>query len=525
MKPEWLGRRLLSSLLLICILGIFYANTLAPDITWANSGDDGGDLITAAATGGVAHPSGYPTYLILAKLFQLFPFGTLAFRTNLLSAVCATLAALVVSDLVRRRLKSEDTAQTWAAFLAGLGFGLSPLLWSQAVITEVYALHSLFVALILWFMPLNGGVPSRERFWLDRIGSLIFGLALGNHITILFLLPPWLLAGTYNLDSGVCLRNSNEYVNEKKASLFRRSLGTLPSRFVWKVIFRRLVWMCFGLLVYLALPLWARSRSPVNWGNPIRFEGFWWLISGRLYQGMVFGVPNELIWPRMRQWVDLLLSQYSLVGFMLAIFGFLFGKQRSKRFLWTTGYIFLVYMIFAFGYNTPDWFTLTIPAFLVLGLWFGLGVVALGEKIAQIHWQNIYFFTLAGLISLVILVNAGFSFVNVDASKDMTAVRFGDDILSRLPKDAVVITRENKDTFTLWYYHFVLGKRPDIAVINSGSLIYDWYRERMSVIYPSLVLVNHNGCYPCMLHDLTSKNARPICETLLDSSDPLICVP
>jgi hypothetical protein len=94
-----------------------------------------------------------------------------------------------------------------------------------------------------------------------------------------------------------------------------------------------------------------------------------------------------------------------------------------------------------------------------------------------------------------------------------------------LPKDAVVITRENKDTFTLWYYHFVLDQRPDIAVINSGSLIYDWYRERMSVIYPGLVLADHEGCYPCMLNDLTTKNTRPICETWVESTDPLICLP
>ena len=45
--------------LIICILT--YLRTLAPGITWANDGYDSGDLITAAVTGGVAHPTGYPT--------------------------------------------------------------------------------------------------------------------------------------------------------------------------------------------------------------------------------------------------------------------------------------------------------------------------------------------------------------------------------------------------------------------------------------------------------------------------------
>ena len=51
------------------IIALAYARTLAPSITWANDGSDSGDLVAAAATLGVAHPTGYPTYLLLARLF------------------------------------------------------------------------------------------------------------------------------------------------------------------------------------------------------------------------------------------------------------------------------------------------------------------------------------------------------------------------------------------------------------------------------------------------------------------------
>ncbi|MBL6983191.1 MAG: DUF2723 domain-containing protein [Anaerolineales bacterium] len=94
--------RWLLPIILLITLGIVYSLTLAPDLTWANRGADGGDLITAAATGGVAHPPGYPTYLTLARLFQMLPVGTVAFRTNILSMVCGLLAALVVADIARR---------------------------------------------------------------------------------------------------------------------------------------------------------------------------------------------------------------------------------------------------------------------------------------------------------------------------------------------------------------------------------------------------------------------------------------
>ncbi|MGC8878576.1 MAG: protein O-mannosyl-transferase family, partial [Anaerolineae bacterium] len=57
---------------------IVYLITLAPSITWCNDGADGGDLITATVTGGVPHPSGYPTYLLLGSLFVHLPLGDLA---------------------------------------------------------------------------------------------------------------------------------------------------------------------------------------------------------------------------------------------------------------------------------------------------------------------------------------------------------------------------------------------------------------------------------------------------------------
>src|SRR5512136_2825733 len=100
-RANRLIRFLPPGILALFLMGV-YLTTMAPGLTWANFGVDGGDLITAAATGGIAHPTGYPLYLLLARLFQYLPIGSLAFRTNLMSALASTSAAALVYSIVVR---------------------------------------------------------------------------------------------------------------------------------------------------------------------------------------------------------------------------------------------------------------------------------------------------------------------------------------------------------------------------------------------------------------------------------------
>ena len=77
----------------LVLLLVVYLLTLAPTITWAHHGADGGDLVAAVARGSIPHPPGFPTYLLLGDLFVRLPWGNLAWRLNLMSAVLAAGAA------------------------------------------------------------------------------------------------------------------------------------------------------------------------------------------------------------------------------------------------------------------------------------------------------------------------------------------------------------------------------------------------------------------------------------------------
>ena len=66
-----------------------YVVTLAPSTAmW-----DASEYITAAYTLGIPHPPGNPLFVLLGRVASLLPFGNVAFRVNLLAAVCSALAA------------------------------------------------------------------------------------------------------------------------------------------------------------------------------------------------------------------------------------------------------------------------------------------------------------------------------------------------------------------------------------------------------------------------------------------------
>ena len=505
-------QRFIFPLLLLTSLSVIYASTIAPGLTWANRGADGGDFITAAATGGVAHPTGYPTYLALARLFQMIPVGNLAFRTNLMSAFFAVLTALIVADLVRRSFTGSEKIARWSGFIAGLAFGLSQLFWSQAVITEVYTLNAFFAALILRLMPIGSEHSPRWRPWLDRLGGLVFGLALGNQITILFLLPVWLLVGI--------LKNDVELPRIRWDQM-----RSLIAALNWHSLVRRGGWLLLGLVIYITIPLRARSGSPVNWGHAVDWAGFRWLISGGFYQERVFHLPLEYLWPRIRNWAGWLQTQYGVIGLALGFYGLLYGSPRAKRYYWITGWIFLMYSIFSVGYDSSDSYALLIPAYLVFALWLGLGVGNLLDEINRLDHKN-WLLPLAGVLTLgVVLFNTRLLYPQVDASQDTRAEVFAQAVMENAPPGAIIFNNDDEDIFALRYYTYALGQRPDIAVF-SGALQYGWYREVMRATYPDLIIPGvGDDCFTCARSALIAANDRPICETFPYDDEVLVCQP
>src|SRR5947209_508958 len=142
-----------------------------------------------AAILGVPHPTGYPLYVLLGKLFTLLPVGDVAYRVNLSSAIYMAGAAAVLFAVAARLIASLGARTWWWAAGAGAAFfALSPTVWSMALVARSYSLNALLVASVIFALVSwrRTGRPG----WFYASCALI-GLSLVHHGTTYLLLPAY----------------------------------------------------------------------------------------------------------------------------------------------------------------------------------------------------------------------------------------------------------------------------------------------------------------------------------------------
>ena len=402
-------------------LGV-YLLTLAPDLTWSHWGGDGGELITAAVTLGIPHPPGYPTYILLGKLISLLPIRPIALAFNLFSALCIALAAGLLASTA---LRLPRTTHQLPSIAVGLSLAFAPLVWSQAVISEVYGLNLLMLALFLW------SLLGKRPFWLS---GLFLGLSITTHLTSLLIIP---LALAYT----------------PPANWPRLGAGILV-----------------GLMPFLALPWLATTGSPVIWGQPTTLSDWWWVVSGRIYHANAFALPAQEVWARAVVWGKLLIMQLTPVGFLLILAGLHPALTRAMRrpnvLLAATA---VLYTLYAFTYATLDSTVLLLPALL-------LGAVLLMPALHRLRaW--------ALLLPLALLL-INFSQQDLHQGDDLR-VRT-ETTLQQAPDHAIVLTPGNETIFTLWYFHHVEKQRPDVILVDENLFAFTWYRQQLAQTYPGL---------------------------------------
>lgn len=183
---------------------VVYVLTTEPTGSWW----DCMEFIATSYKMQVGHPPGAPFFTMLMRLFTLLSLGNpeaVGFAANLMSCVASAFCILfmfwTITHLARKTygrggdgFDATNKTHTWTVIGAGvigsLAYAFTDTFWFSAVEGEVYALSSMFTALVVWLMLKWEDVadePYANR-WLILIAYMM-GLSIGVHILNLLTIP------------------------------------------------------------------------------------------------------------------------------------------------------------------------------------------------------------------------------------------------------------------------------------------------------------------------------------------------
>ncbi len=163
---------------------------------------DCGEFIATAFKLEVGHPPGAPFFMMLARFFTLFGSPEdAALMINSLSALASSFTILFLFWTItafgkKLALKSGELtnpkvfAIIGSGLVGALAYTFSDSFWFSAVEGEVYALSSLFTAVVFWAIVKWEGVAdeSHNLRWIILIAYLM-GLSIGVHLLNLLAIP------------------------------------------------------------------------------------------------------------------------------------------------------------------------------------------------------------------------------------------------------------------------------------------------------------------------------------------------
>jgi hypothetical protein len=342
MRVRWLSR-VLAPAAVGLLAFVVYLQTLLPDVGWG----DTARFQYVARVWGIPHRFGYPLYIAISRLFGYLPVGNLAYRINLMSAFFAALAAVTVYFIVMR-LSDDPVAGT----SAGLSFAFSRMLWSQAVVAEVYALNAFLIGAVI--LTLLAWAQTR-KLGLLFLGIGLYALSFGNHMTVVTLLPAviYLVVAT---DYRVLL-------DPKKVAAMAGLVLLAAAQYLY-VIIR------------------AHQQPLLNEMGPFSWQGWIHWMTRNRFPGQFFGYGLGDQADRLRIYLELLEKQFFRWGYIL---GWIGAWERLKADLRSFVFLALAALgIYAFGmnYGGVTFRIYLIPSYLVFAVFLGCGLSALRRWLA-----------------------------------------------------------------------------------------------------------------------------------------------
>ncbi|RNC67648.1 MAG: DUF2723 domain-containing protein [Desulfuromonadales bacterium] len=453
-----------------------YLMTLAPSVTFFDSGE----FITAIHSLGTAHSPGYPFFVNYAKPFTWLPFGNIAFRVNIATAISAGVACYGVYLLVLALLDGDNDAgprlprylSRGCALGAAATFAFSARLWLQSNHDKPYPLVSFIVAVVFWCL-----LRWRQRYDEGEecphyvyLGSFLCGLATGAHQTIVLMLPAfaWLIL-------------SKDW----------RLMGRVKE-FVLAVAFG-----LFGFAIQLHMPIRAIRNPLLNWGDPKTLDQFLWNLLRKGYPAEPPDRTLSLLWAQLSAYN--IPREFTWVGLGLLLLGLFvcLSRRRDEVIAYLLGVVVSLLVIVGyfnaqeeFIFLTEEFFTplyLLSAVFIGIGLWYllrrGLESVSV-EKLTSLSVKAVVVIFLAMLPAAICARN----YYENDQHDNYVAFDYATNTFRSLDQGAVLFTWGDSGAFPLWYLQGVERMREDLDLLHTPHLVFTWYLDAFPHLFSRSML-------------------------------------
>ena len=460
----------ITALLLFIFILLIYLVTISPSVNF----EDSGEFITSAATLSIAHPPGYPLYLILGKIFSSLPFGTIEFRINLMSAFFSALSAVVLYILLLKIFQVLKEKGNLMALIIVAAYFLSSTLWDASVMAEVYTLNLFLISLLLLLL---------ERIFINnkscqdiskpdnntKYHYLFFylsGVAFGNHQTVLF------IAFIY-------------FVFFIKSRTWQKLKAVNYIKFIFLFI--------LGISIYAYLPIRAGANPIINWGSPDNLKNFLAVLSRQQYGYVGKSMLSINSFFKYSLTVNPLYEFFKntetqinirnivsifLFGIIISFLFYGFKKIKNSKVKLLFTLLFLLYTFFIILIaSPPEGKLFTLKVFFIPG-WLGFYFIFFYGIFKMFKKYSYYLFALL-LIGLLF-----FNFRIQNKNKFFYTDDYAKNILKDLKYRAILFTFKDNETFPLWDMKYVRTIRPDISLINLVILSEQWYLDQLKTDSP-----------------------------------------
>jgi len=429
-----------------------YLLTLMPDVGFW----DTAEFQAIGPVLGIAHPTGFPAYTLLAWLASvvLQPFGNEALRANMLSALLGAGGVGLVSATT-----TLLTSRLTAGIAAGAALAVTGEAWAISLRADPHALHLFLAALLLlllvvWSQRVAAGRPADG--WLIAAAAC-FGVSLANHALTLLLAP------------GIGL-----FVLVVQPGIVTRPRLVLSAAVVLALT---------TVALYLYLPIRSAMNPPLDYANPETWEGFRYLVLAEQFRGSFQALPDA--GAALRQVIRETFNELGLIA-VLALPGVFVAARRRPQLALMLFAWFVIGWAFALGYVNAAigrYYLVPLMAMTVLG---GIGAGALLDGLESVLRARPPARLAAAVLAALVLIGAALAAVPIrhgenDASSDIAARQWLTGIMDRLPPDALVVSWWSYST-TLWYGKYVEGMRPDVTVVDDSTIVQKDLGDAAAVI-------------------------------------------